>query len=138
MSDDQQQPPAGNPEQPPAEPAPAEQPAAEAQPAAAPQPSAPVPGADKKILAGIMGIVFGWLGVHKFILGYQKEGIILVSCSVGGYILGFVGSFFLIGCVFFLLPMAASIIGLIEGIIYLTKSDEDFVNTYVKGQKPWF
>jgi hypothetical protein len=30
------------------------------------------------------------------------------------------------------------IIGLIEGIIYLTKSDEDFVNTYITNKKGWF
>ncbi len=29
-------------------------------------------------------------------------------------------------------------IGLIEGIIYLTKTDEDFVETYIKNQKTWF
>ena len=33
---------------------------------------------------------------------------------------------------------AASIIGLIEGIIYLTKSDEEFVNEYITNQKGWF
>lgn len=31
-----------------------------------------------------------------------------------------------------------SVIGLIEGVLYLTKSDEDFVNTYIKGNKGWF
>jgi len=30
------------------------------------------------------------------------------------------------------------IFGLIEGIIYLTKSDEDFVATYVSNKKGWF
>ena len=30
------------------------------------------------------------------------------------------------------------VIGLIEGIIYLTKSDEEFYNTYQVGKKPWF
>ena len=30
------------------------------------------------------------------------------------------------------------IIGLIEGIIYLTKSDEEFVRTYVYGRTEWF
>lgn len=77
------------------------------------------PGADKKIIAGICGILLGGLGIHKFVLGYTKEGIIqivltVVTCGV------------------------ASIIGLIEGIIYLTKSDEDFVNTYVTNKKGWF
>jgi hypothetical protein len=29
-------------------------------------------------------------------------------------------------------------IGLIEGILYLTKSDEEFYRTYVLGKKEWF
>jgi hypothetical protein len=33
---------------------------------------------------------------------------------------------------------AGSIVGLIEGIIYLTKSDEDFVRTYIQSKKGWF
>ncbi len=76
-------------------------------------------GADKKIVAGILGILVGSLGVHKFVLGYTTEGIIqiaisVVTCGVGG------------------------IIGIIEGIIYLTKSDEDFVRTYIQNKKGWF
>jgi hypothetical protein len=31
-----------------------------------------------------------------------------------------------------------AIIGLIEGIVYLTKSDEEFVRTYVDGRREWF
>ena len=77
------------------------------------------PGAEKKIVAGILGILLGAFGVHKFYLGYTKEGIIqlvigVLTCGFGG------------------------IIGLIEGIIYLTKSDEDFVATYVNAKKGWF
>jgi len=30
------------------------------------------------------------------------------------------------------------LIGLIEGILYLTKSDEEFVRIYVDGRKEWF
>ena len=30
------------------------------------------------------------------------------------------------------------IIGLIEGILYLTKSDEDFSRTYIQNKKAWF
>lgn len=74
-------------------------------------------GADKKVPAGICAILVGSFGVHKFILGYTTEGIIqlvLGFCGIGG------------------------IIGIIEGIIYLTKSDEDFVRTYVQGRKAWF
>ena len=88
-------------------------------------------GDNKKILAGVLAIVFGQLGVHKFILGYQKEGIIMLVATVIGYatMCLIIGSF---------IVMATAIVGLIEGIIYLTKSDEDFYNTYQVGKKPWF
>ena len=94
------------------------QPPQETPPAAPPAGGKPA-GADKKVLAGILGIVIGGLGIHKFILGYNKEGILqivitVVTCGVG------------------------SIVGLIEGIIYLTKSDEEFVATYIEGKKGWF
>jgi len=76
-----------------------------------------LPGAEKKIAAGICGILLGGLGVHKFILGYTKEGIIQLILGI-----------FCVG----------TIIGIIEGIIYLTKTDEEFVNTYIKNKKGWF
>lgn len=76
-----------------------------------------IAGAEKKVTAGILGILLGGLGIHKFYLGYTKEGIIQIILS-----------FFCIG----------GIIGLIEGIIYLTKSDEEFVQTYIQGKKGWF
>ena len=75
-------------------------------------------GAEKKVVAGIFGILLGGLGIHKFYLGYTKEGVIQIllglACGIG------------------------ALIGLIEGIIYLTKSDEEFVATYITGKKGWF
>ena len=38
----------------------------------------------------------------------------------------------------YLVWLAMGIVGLIEGILYLTKSDEDFEQIYVVGKKPWF
>lgn len=86
------------------------------------QPSTPAYTAEqkgKKLVAGLLGILIGSLGIHKFYLGYSKEGIIqivitVVTCGMGG------------------------LIGLIEGILYLTKSDDEFVATYVVGRKGWF
>jgi len=80
-------------------------------------------GAEQKITTGICGILLGALGIHKFILGYTKEGVIMLLVSVltlgiGGFVMW--------------------IIGLIEGITYLTKSDEEFVATYVTNKKGWF
>jgi TM2 domain-containing membrane protein YozV len=82
-----------------------------------------IPGAEKKIICGIFGILLGALGIHKFILGYTTEGIIMLLVSV-------------LTCGIAATIMA--IIGLIEGIIYLTKSDEEFVNTYITNKKTWF
>jgi TM2 domain-containing membrane protein YozV len=88
-------------------------------------------GENKKILAGVLGILFGSFGVHKFILGYNKEGGILLGLTVIGFITSCLG-------VGFLVLWATGIVGLIEGIIYLTKSDVEFYNTYQVGKKPWF
>lgn len=82
-----------------------------------------IPGADKKVAAGVCGIVLGALGVHKFLLGYNKEGIIMLlvsilTCGLGAGVMG--------------------IIGLVEGILYLTKSDAEFVSTYIAAKKGWF
>jgi hypothetical protein len=38
----------------------------------------------------------------------------------------------------FILSPIMHIIGLIEGIIYLCKPDEEFVRTYVDGRREWF
>ena len=84
------------------------------------------PRADKKIAAGICGILLGGLGLHKFVLGYTNEGIIMVVT----YVLGL----FLCG----IPSIVIAIIGIIEGIIYLTKSDEEFSNTYILNKKGWF
>ena len=120
---------------------PAEEPTPEAAPEAAPEvapqepaaPAAPAApgakpeGAEKKLVAGILGILLGTLGIHKFYLGYQKEGIImLVVALVGGTITCGIGA------------VAVQIIGIVEGIMYLTKSDDEFVATYITGQKGWF
>lgn len=82
--------------------------------------------ASKKIPAGICGILLGSLGIHKFILGYTKEGVIMLLVSILGSLLLGLG------------PVVMGIIGLIEGIVYLVKPDDEFVTTYVDGKKGWF
>jgi TM2 domain-containing membrane protein YozV len=95
-----------------------------------------IPGADKKIAAGLCGILIGGLGIHKFVLGYQQEGIIMLSVNLVSIILLIVSCGLLFPLAF--VSMAVGIVGLVEGIIYLTKSDEEFVNTYIINKKPWF
>lgn len=74
---------------------------------------------NKRIIAGVLALLLGGIGVHKFILGYTKEGIIqiiisIVTCGIAG------------------------IIPFIEGIIYLVKTNEEFYQTYQVGRRPWF
>lgn len=83
--------------------------------------------ADKKLIAGICGILLGALGVHKFILGYTTPGVVMLLVTI-------VGGFLTCG----IAPAIVGVVGLIEGIIYLTKSDDEFVQIYVDNQKPWF
>jgi len=77
----------------------------------------------KRILAGILAIVLPGLGIHKFILGMTTPGIIYLVL------------FFLCGA----LGGVTMVVSIIEGIIYLTKSDEEFIRTYQsENPKQWF
>ena len=101
----------------------------------APQPPAgQIPGAERKLVAGVLAIVLGGFGVHKFYLGYTNEGIIMLAVTL---VVGFGLSAVTCGLT---APAAFAmpVIGVIEGILYLSKGDEEFVATYVTGRKPWF
>ena len=77
----------------------------------------PAPQESKRVLCGVLGILCGGLGIHRFLLGDITGGVIRILLN-----LLFVGG----------------LIGLIEGIIYLTKSDEEFIREYQVGKKGWF
>ncbi len=73
------------------------------------------------LVLGVLGL--GWIGIHKFMMGYKNEGLIslivsLVTCLIAAPIF--------------------TVISIVEGIIYLTKSDEQFYQEYVINRKPWF
>ena len=80
----------------------------------------------EKIVAGVFAIVLGGLGIHKFYLGYKTAGIIHLLIFFIGIIPLFLGT------------IAISMIALVEGIIYLIKTDEEFEQTYIIGKKEWF
>ena len=86
---------------------------------------------NKRILTGVLAILLGHLGVHKFVLGYNNEGFLILIATVIGYatLCIFIGAFVL---------AVTSLLGLIEGIIYLTKTDAEFYEMYQKNKKPWF
>ena len=79
------------------------------------------------VAAGLLAIFLGVFGVHKFYLGYNTAGFILLGVTILGGIFTF--------------GIAASVvwlIGLIEGVIYLTKSQTEFNQIYVYGKRDWF
>lgn len=84
-------------------------------------------GAKSKLVAGLLGIFLGYLGIHKFYLGYPVPGIVMLLVSI-------IGGIVTLGVVTGIMGL----IGLIEGIVYLTKSDEDFDELYVQNKKQWF
>ena len=77
----------------------------------------------EKIVAGLLAIFIGTLGIHKFYLGYTKSGIIMLLVSLLTFGVG---------------ASVMAVISLIEGILYLTKSDAEFYQTYVQNKKEWF
>ena len=81
-------------------------------------------GEKSKIIAFLLALFLGSIGVHKFYLGYNTQGIIMLLCGTVGWIL-------------FLPPLVMAIIALIEAIMYISKSDEEFQEIYVDNEKPW-
>ncbi len=79
------------------------------------------------VAAGLLAIFLGLFGVHKFYLGCNNAGFIMLAVSIIGGIVT--------------LGLAAAVIWLIaiiEGIIYLTKSQTDFDRLYVLNRRDWF
>lgn len=80
-------------------------------------------GTKSKIAAGLLAIFLGALGIHKFYLGYNTQGVIMLLVTLLTFGIG---------------AFVMEIIAIIEGIMYLVKSDTEFYYTYELGDKPWF
>ena len=87
----------------------------------------PVFGAKDHVVAGLLAIFLGPLGIHKFYLGYNKAAFITLAVTV-------LGSIFTFG----LAANVMLVLSVIEGIIYLSKSQTEFEQIYVIAAKEWF
>ena len=92
-----------------------------------PQRTRPYVGSKDHVAAGLLGIFLGSLGIHKFYLGYNTAGFIMLGVTILGSLI----TFGLAGAVM-------SLIGFVEGIIYLTKNQSEFNAIYIQGFKEWF
>lgn len=97
-----------------APPPPGATPAGQWGPPPPPSPNAPWPpaagAAKSKVAAGILGIVLGAFGVHRFYLGYNTIAIIQLVLGVAG----------ILTCG--LTTLASAIWGIIDGVMILTGS----------------
>lgn len=85
-----------------------------------------VPAKDH-IAAGLLAVLLGAFGIHKFYLGYTTTGFIMLAVTVVGGVLTF--------------GIAAAVmvvIGIVEGVIYITMSQSEFEETYVNHIHEWF
>lgn len=71
--------------------------------------AATTPGGKSRLAAGLFALLLGGVGVHKFYLGRVGWGIV-----------------YLLFCWTFI----PAVLGLIEGIIYITMSDQAFAQKY--------
>ncbi|MBM4110541.1 MAG: hypothetical protein FJ254_04165 [Phycisphaerae bacterium] len=91
-----------------------------------------------RTISGILGILLGGLGIHKFVIGATVPGLIMLVVTLFGTCC-FVGAgWLMVGLPCGIGPAVMGIIGFVEGIIYLTKSDEDFHRIYLVGKRGWF
>jgi len=88
------------------------------------------PTGKNKIAAGLLAIFLGGWGIHKFYLGFTAPALVFLLVNTIGFLVTWI--------MLFLPNIILGLIALIEGIIYLTKTDEDFEQTYVVQKKQWF
>lgn len=83
-----------------------------------------------KVAAGLLGIFLGGLGIHKFYLGFTGPGLVFLLVNTIGFAVTWI--------MLFIPNVILGVIGFVEGIIYLTKSDEEFEQLYVVEKRQWF
>ena len=79
------------------------------------------------VVAGLLAIFLGTFGVHKFYLGYNQSAFVMLAVTV-------LGSMVTLG----LAAAVMQVIALIEGVIYLSKSQPEFDALYVNASREWF
>lgn len=78
----------------------------------------------QKMSAGLLAILLAGFGIHKFVMGYNGPGVtyllvLIFTCGIGS-------------------AVVMVWISIVEGVIYLSKTDEDYHRIYIAGRKAWF
>lgn len=87
-------------------------------------------GSIDKTTAGLLALFLGAFGAHKLYMGRTGPALVYLLTNTVGLMFTWI---------FLFLPnLTLVILAVIEAVIYLTMTDEDFEQTYVLGKKPWF
>lgn len=78
------------------------------------------------VSAGLLAIFLGALGLHKFYLGYTNAGFLMLAVSVC-----------LSPFTFGISTAAMAVLGIVEGIMYLSTSQARFEYVYVQHVREW-
>lgn len=86
----------------------------------------------RKLIGGLLAILIGSFGAHKFYMNsvsnsgeYTLPGVLLLLAGTVGWLLIVPG-------------IISAVIGIVEGVIYLTKSGEEFHQIYIVNKRKWF
>ncbi len=82
---------------------------------------------DKRKLACLAAIFFGFVGAHKFVLGYRNPGIIMATLGIAGILSHFT-----------IVTALVEVVAWVEAFLYFQMPQQTFEDTYVRHQKPWF
>lgn len=88
------------------------------------------PGTKSKTTAGVLALLLGGLGIHKFYLGFTGPALVYLLVNTIGLLVTWM-LLFIPNTILFLMAF-------VEGILYLTKSDQEFEELYVVQKKKWF
>lgn len=96
---------------------------------------------NRSLATGLIAVMFGVYGAHKFLLGYKKEGLIMLATTLTGVLLAIVGMFLQWDWLFFtgfFICVAVEVVSIVEGLIYFSKKEWEFYGTYVMNRRGWF
>ena len=82
-------------------------------------------GNGDRLISAIIAVVLGFVGAHKFYLGYKSQGILMFLAGTVGLLLIFP-------------PFISFVISIAEAFIYLRKTDQEFYDTYIAKERGWF
>lgn len=90
-----------------------------------------------KVVAGLLGIACGGIGLHRFYLGHKKMGFAYIGATCGMGVIYGILTVVSLGYGSLLWPIVGvpHLIGVIDGILYMIATDDEFQTKYVNNHE---